>query len=213
MTSQPTAAAAGPTGPTVPRARRLAPDARREEIIAAAARLFAERPWSQVSTVEIAREAGIARGLLNHYFGDKRGLYLAVVRRWLLLPAPDVVPDELPPDLPGRVDIAVGWFLDSVAPQAASHYAVFGTEGVADDLEVAAILDEADDLAARRVLQLVGLDDEDPLARAQVRAYGGLAKATAREWARRGALTREQAHRLLKETLVFLVEEIVGARA
>ena len=87
---------------------------------------------------------------------------------------------------------------------------MFGTEGVADDLEVAAILDETDDLAARRVLQLVGLDDEDPLARAQVRAYGGLAKATAREWARRGSLTREQAHRLLKETLVFLVEEVVG---
>src|SRR6476661_9782637 len=82
--------------------------------------------------------------------------------------------------------ISVGWFLDSVALPAASNYAVFGTEGVADDLEVAAILDQADDLAARRVLQLVGLDDEDALSRAQVRAYGGLAKATAREWARRG---------------------------
>jgi AcrR family transcriptional regulator len=198
-----------PAVATVPRARRLAPDERREEIIAAAARLFEQRPWSQVSTVDIAREAGIARGLLNHYFGDKRGLYLAVVRRWLLVPAPQVVPEDLPTALPDRVDIAVGWFLDSVAPQAASNYAVFGTEGVADDLEVAAILDEADDLAARRTLQLVGLDDEDPLSRAQVRAYGGLAKATAREWARRGELTREQAHRLLRDTLLFLVDEVL----
>ena len=202
-----------PVTATVPRARRLAPDERREEIIQAAARLFEQRPWSRVSTVEIAREAGIARGLLNHYFGDKRGLYLAVVRRWLLLPAPAVAPEDLPESLPERIDIAVGWFLDSVAPQAASNYAVFGTEGVADDLEVAAILDEADDLAAARVLQLVGLDPEDPLARAQVRAYGGLAKATAKEWARRGAMTREQAHRLLRETLLFVVEQIVGAEA
>ena len=191
MTTEPaTGPATGPATATVPRARRLAPDERREEIIQAAARLFEQRPWSQVSTVDIAREAGIARGLLNHYFGDKRGLYLAVVRRWLLLPAPQVVPEELPAALPDRVDIAVGWFLDSVASQAASHYAVFGTEGVADDLEVAAILGEADDLAARRTLQLVGLDDDDALARAQVRAFGGLAKATAKEWARRGALTR-----------------------
>src|SRR6476661_3065798 len=106
--------------------------------------------------------------------------------------------------------ISVGWFLDSVALPAASNYAVFGTEGVADDLEVAAILDEADDLAARRVLQLVGLDDEDALSRAQVRAYGGLAKATAREWARRGAMTREQAHRLLRDTLLFLVDEVLA---
>ncbi|GAA1934630.1 TetR/AcrR family transcriptional regulator [Nocardioides marmoribigeumensis] len=188
----------------------MAPDARREEIITAAARLFEQRPWTQVSTVEVAREAGIARGLLNHYFVDKRGLYLAVVRRWLLVPAPDVVPEDLPEALPDRVDIAVRWFLDSVALPAASNYAVFGTEGVADDLEVAAILDQADDLAARRVLQLVGLDAEDELSRAQVRAYGGLAKATAREWARRGALTREQAHRLLRDTLLFLVDRIVG---
>ena len=206
MTSQPAPA-------TTPRARRLTPDARREEIITAAARLFEQRPWTQVSTVELAREAGIARGLLNHYFGDKRGLYLAVVRRWLLLPAPQVVPEDLPPGLPERVDIAVAWFLDSVERPAASNYAVFGTEGVADDLEVAAILDQADDLAAQRVLQLVGLDDSDELARAQVRAYGGLAKATAREWARRGTMTREQAHRLLRDTLLFLVDEIVGAGA
>lgn len=40
------------------------------------------------------------------------------------------------------------------------------------------ILDEADDLAARRVLQLVGIDADNDLARAQVRCYGGLAKAT-----------------------------------
>ncbi|WP_300388145.1 helix-turn-helix domain-containing protein, partial [uncultured Nocardioides sp.] len=46
------------------RARRLPPDERREQIVACAVRLFGQRPYAQVSAAEIAREAGIARGLL-----------------------------------------------------------------------------------------------------------------------------------------------------
>src|SRR5581483_7319796 len=69
-----------------PRWRRLEPDARREQILDCAVRLFGERPYAAVSTSEIAREAGVARGLLNHYFGTKRDLYLEVVRAMVALP-------------------------------------------------------------------------------------------------------------------------------
>ena len=204
------------------RGRRLPPDQRREQIVECAVRLFGQRPYAQVSAAEIAREAGIARGLLNHYFGDKRALYLEVVRRSVLLPAFEGsgrAPRESrePRDrgaldhaageaaLAERVDRAVGWFLDSVKPQAASYFTVLGSEGVAEDADVARILEEADDLAARRVLELVGLDADDPVARAAVRAYGGLAKATVREWTRTGALSRPQAHRLLRDALLTIV--------
>ncbi|MBN9618575.1 MAG: helix-turn-helix transcriptional regulator, partial [Actinobacteria bacterium] len=64
----------------------MEPDARREQILECATELFGERPYAAVSTGEIAREAGVARGLLNHYFGTKRDLYLEVVRRMVLLP-------------------------------------------------------------------------------------------------------------------------------
>lgn len=193
------------------RGRRLPPDERREQIVAAAARLFQSRPMDQVSTVEIAREAGIARGLLNHYFKDKRGLYLEVIRRSVLLPALEVTPSVVRGDLAHRVDLAVQWFLDSAEPQATSYATVVGPEGVAHDPEVSAILEEADDLAARRVLEVVGIDPDDDLARAQVRCYGGLAKATVREWTRGGSLTREQAHALLRDTLLFVVAEVLPA--
>ena len=199
------------------RGRRLPPDERREQIVACAVRLFGQRPYAQVSTAEIAREAGVARGLLNHYFGDKRGLYLEVVRRSVLLPhyadAPRVVP-ERPLEgtaLEERVDQVVGWFLGSVGPTAASYFTVSGSEGVAEDEEVARILEDADDLAARRVLELVGRDADDDGARAAIRAYGGLAKATVREWVRAEALTRGQAHRLLRDALLGLLRGTLPA--
>lgn len=189
--------------------RRLPPDERREQIITAATRLFGERPYAQVSTVELAREAGVARGLLNHYFRDKRGLYLEVVRHAVLLPLLEEVPSPVRGTREELVDLAVTWFLDSVEPQAASYSTVVGSEGVGDDHEVASILAEADDLAARRVLQLVGHDEEDHLARATIRCYGGFAKATVHEWHRRDNLTREQAHVLLRDVLLFLTAEVL----
>lgn len=191
------------------RGRRLPPDERREQIVAAAARLFQRQPYAQVSTVEIAQEAGIARGLLNHYFQNKRGLYLEVVRRSVLLPDLEVPPSAVSGSVKERVEVAVAWFLDSAEPQAASYATVAGSEGVARDAEVAAILDEADDLAARRVLEVVGLDPDDDVARAQVRCYGGMAKATVQEWSRRGSLSRDQAHALLRDTLLFLVDDVL----
>ncbi|HZY75057.1 MAG TPA: helix-turn-helix domain-containing protein, partial [Jatrophihabitantaceae bacterium] len=69
-----------------PRWRRLGPDERREQILDCAVRLFGERPYAAVSTTDIARAAGVARGLLNHYFGTKRDLYLEVVKAMVQMP-------------------------------------------------------------------------------------------------------------------------------
>lgn len=182
--------------------RRLPPDERRELIIQSASKLFAVLPYSAVSTTDIAREAGITRGLLNHYFTDKRGLYQEVVRRAVLLPTLEALPKTLPGTLEQRVDAAVTWFLDSAEPRSATYLSVIETEGSAND--IAPILRHAEDLAARGVLTLVGLDDSDETLLAVTRAYGGLAKATVYEWLHRETLSREQAHTLLRDVLLFL---------
>jgi AcrR family transcriptional regulator len=51
---------------------------RRQLLIDSARALFAERPYDQVTTSEIAKRAGVAYGLIAHHFTNKRGLYLAV---------------------------------------------------------------------------------------------------------------------------------------
>ena len=191
-----------------PRWRRLEPDARREQILDCAVRLFGERPYAAVSTTDIAREAGVARGLLNHYFGTKRDLYLDVVRKLVLLP--DIADAQVGTGpLKSRVQRSVDWFLDVVSVHGKTFVAVTGAEGVGDDPEIERILAEADDRAARKVLMTVGLDPEVADHRAIIRAYGGLAKAAVREWVRGETLTRDQVHFLLSQALITIVRDVL----
>ncbi|MFI5776296.1 TetR/AcrR family transcriptional regulator [Nocardia sp. NPDC051570] len=188
------------------RRRRLEPDERRAQILDCAIAMFGERPYAAVSTAELAQRAGVARGLINHYFGNKRDLYLAVVRRMVTLPRPGqmIVPTGT---IRERVDASVSWLLDTIGEHGSTWVKVTGHEGVGEDPEVQRILDAADDAAADRLLEMVGLADSahgDEL-RALVRAYGGLVKAAGREWITRGSLNRAQVHHLLADMLLALV--------
>jgi TetR/AcrR family transcriptional regulator, fatty acid metabolism regulator protein len=51
---------------------------RSRAILATASRLFAEKGYSQTTTAEIAREAGVAEGTLFHHFGSKDGIFLTL---------------------------------------------------------------------------------------------------------------------------------------
>lgn len=86
---RPGARAAGPTVPPDPKPflaalEHLAPvnapgDQRRERILRAAQELFAERGYDGASAEAVAERAGVAKGLIFHYFGSKAGLYLTPV--------------------------------------------------------------------------------------------------------------------------------------
>jgi AcrR family transcriptional regulator len=52
-----------------------------ERLIAAAHRAFAEHGFAEVSLDALAAEAGVTRGALHHHFGNKAGLFEAVLRR------------------------------------------------------------------------------------------------------------------------------------
>ncbi|MET0414852.1 MAG: TetR/AcrR family transcriptional regulator [Actinoplanes sp.] len=187
--------------------RRLEPDARREQILSVAVHLFAERGYAEVSTTDVARAAGVARGLINHYFGTKKDLYLDVIRVMLTVPARAVA--DLPDgDLPTRVDAIVTWFLDVVSHHSTSWLAAITAGGMAGDSDVDRVIDEAIDVAADSVLEAVGRSGPSPALHAMARSYVGLATSTAREWVQRGVLTRAQVHRLLAATLLAMVDQV-----
>ena len=60
---------------------RLNPEIRREQIVDAAERVFVGRDPAEVTFEEIAEAAGVSRGLVYNYFGDKQGLVAAVYVR------------------------------------------------------------------------------------------------------------------------------------
>lgn len=56
-------------------------EARREVIIEAAERVFARKPFNQVSIRDIAREAGISHALIYRYFPDQQSLFVETFLR------------------------------------------------------------------------------------------------------------------------------------
>lgn len=65
--------------PPPPR-RRLDPGARTPQILAAALAEFAERGYAGARMASVAARAGIAKGLIYHYFPSKSDLFQATVR-------------------------------------------------------------------------------------------------------------------------------------
>ncbi len=60
---------------------RLSPDTRREQLLELGVRLLSTRALDELSIETLAEEAGISRGLLYHYFGNKQDFHTAVVQR------------------------------------------------------------------------------------------------------------------------------------
>lgn len=175
------------TSPT-PR-QRLEHDERREQILAAARRLFSDRPPAEVSATEVAREAGVARGLLHHYFGGKRELYREVVRSMLRYP---LVPAE-----DADLDTAIDRWLTMVQRNRAAWLAALA----AHDPEVEAVVEAAREDAVERLVARFG---GDPALRPVLRAYSAFAEAATVEWLVRRRLTRSQVHDLCLSTLEHL---------
>jgi AcrR family transcriptional regulator len=94
------------TGPT---SRTRQADARREELLRAALRLFAERGVERTTIADIATATGTAHGLVYHYWASKNELLLAVLDRFSFLRDLRQILD-VSPDLPATevlTDIAV----------------------------------------------------------------------------------------------------------
>jgi AcrR family transcriptional regulator len=72
------AAENGGAGPAA--RRRLAPEERTPQILAAALEEFAEQGYAGASMASAAARAGVAKGLIYHYFPGKADLFKAVVR-------------------------------------------------------------------------------------------------------------------------------------
>ncbi|HWU23903.1 MAG TPA: helix-turn-helix domain-containing protein [Nocardioides sp.] len=197
-----------------PAFRRLEPDERRTQILRSAVQLFGERPYATVSTTELAGAAGVTRGLLHHYFGTKRELYLEVVRTMMFAPDED---DTFAPTgtIHERAGTVVDGLLDLLDRAGPTWVRASGAEGFGSDPEVQEILDRADDAATERTLAAVGFEgttEQRALAHVAVRAYGAMVKAVGRELIERRSMSRPDARRLLTDALVATLESVAPQR-
>jgi AcrR family transcriptional regulator len=85
------------TPPAAVAPRRRDASRSREQLLAAASALFAERGFDRCTTRDVGERAGVDPALIARYFGSKAGLYLACLH--------DELGEAAPADLltPGRV--------------------------------------------------------------------------------------------------------------
>lgn len=83
--------------------------ARRNQILDAAAVLFAQQGFHTTTIKDIAKEAGIADGTIYNYFKNKTALLLAIFNRMRSLVKPDE--DELPQLIAGDLSTFLRSFL------------------------------------------------------------------------------------------------------
>jgi AcrR family transcriptional regulator len=95
---------------------RLENDERRRRLLELGARLFTEHAYDEISMARIAREAGISKALLYHYFPSKQEYFMATLAGGAEALRARVEPDPaLPPAraLAEALDAYLGWIEDN----------------------------------------------------------------------------------------------------
>ena len=180
--------------------RRLTPDARRRAIVHAARALFAERPYGDVTTADVAQAAGVARSLVHHYFGGLRGVFLAVVGDGAAaLAAVRTAGPETPLD--ERLAHNVAAALDVVAANRETWLAVAAHGPAAPDPQIRAIAELAVTRSVERALTVnADVLQDTPATRLALRAFHAFSTEATLAWVT-GQAAREQVEALLVTTL------------
>ncbi len=179
---------------------RLQVDERRSQLIELGLQLFAERSLDELSIDDIARAAGISKGLLYHYFASKRGYYLEVVRA----AAGHLVERTIAAGVdasPAALQDGLDAYLDFVEQNARSFVALM-RGGSGSGPEVLQIVETTRQAIADQILSRLGQDPPTPLLRTALRGWIGLVEAASLDWLERRDLPREQLRALCAQLLV-----------
>ena len=185
---------------TTPKFSRLDPRQRREQILDAANALFAERGYEEVSIEDIASSAGVTRGLVNHYFGARKDVYIALLKR-LGAQREEQLPPPAGRSARARVADNVSRWLDWTAANRTIWLATLGRGEDIADPDVRRVVT---DLVRRAVAILAAhhadIAEDTPRLRYALECWTGLNRAATRRWLG-GEASREATQELLASTL------------
>jgi AcrR family transcriptional regulator len=138
---------------------RMNVDDRRRQLLERGAELFATHSFAELSMARIAREAGISKALLYHYFPSKQDFFVATLEQGAQEIARRTEPDpNLPPleALAGSLDAFLGWIEEN---ELAYRKLM---ESVGSVPEVQALLDDIRNSTSTRILDGLGAGDPPP---------------------------------------------------
>jgi AcrR family transcriptional regulator len=133
---------------------RMSPESRREQLLDLGTRLLATRTLDEVSIELLAEEAGISRGLLYHYFGNKQEFHAAVVRRAVedlhAITAPRDIDDPLE-----QLAVSLGAYVDYVSENHTGYVSLIRAAAGGNE-QLRAIYEDARRSLTSRIFEIAG---------------------------------------------------------
>jgi AcrR family transcriptional regulator len=175
---------------------RLPVDERRAQLLELSTRLFATYSFAELSMARIAREAGISKALLYHYFPSKQELFMATLAQAAAEVSRRTEPD---PDLPPAEALATSLdaFLAWVDENELAYRKLIESAGSVP--EVGALITQIRDRTSARILD--GIGASTPQARAAVRAWLWYMDGAILDWFEHRDLERHELGELLLGSL------------
>ncbi|MGH3361963.1 MAG: TetR/AcrR family transcriptional regulator [Nocardioides sp.] len=198
----------GARAPKPAQRSRLSPEQRRTQLLDLGVSLLATRSLDELTIDVLAEEAGISRGLLYHYFGNKQEFREAVCRRAVA----DLIAQTAPPEGGEpleRLLASVAAYVDYVVANYEGYVSIVrGAAGGNETLRQ--IYEEARAALTDRIFTEDALGEvipDTPAARLMVRAWSAMSEELVLTWVTDPAgVTREQLLGALTASLPGLVD-------
>jgi AcrR family transcriptional regulator len=181
---------------------RLDVDERRRQLLELGAGLFARYSYDELSMAQIAREAGISKALLYHYFPSKQAFFTATLEQAAIELAEATQPDpDLPPveQLAGSLDAYLAW----VERNADAYAKLITSVGAVP--EVRELVERVRDETAGRILAGIAPAGAAPPLRAAVRGWLWFMDGAVLDWLQHRDMDRQRLHGLLLGALLGAV--------
>lgn len=169
---------------------RMENDARRAQLLALGLSIFSTRSYDDVSMEDLARAAGISKGLVYHYFPTKRHFYVAALREAARQLLAQTEPNESdPPE--ERLRKGLEGYLSFVEKHARA-YTTLMRGGMGVDKQVGAVVDKTRAAFVDRFFSAPELRLAlTPAMKLAVRGWVGFVETTALEWLEHREISRD----------------------
>jgi AcrR family transcriptional regulator len=172
-----------------PAYRRLEVEERRDQLLKRGAELFTRYSYDELSMRKIAREAGISKALLYHYFPSKQAFFQATLAQAAEELRARTEPDpKLPPleQLQGSLEA----FLELIDENALAYEKLM--QSATSVPEVRDLVDEVRTRTAERILDGLYSDGAPPRARIAVHGWLWFMDGACLNWIQHRDLSRDE---------------------
>jgi AcrR family transcriptional regulator len=189
---------------TRPAYSRLQTDERRRQLLEAGAKVFTERSYDDASMAEVAREAGISKGLLYHYFPSKRDLFVATLEAAAAELRDITEPDPSKP-VPEQLNAILDTYLAWIEDHADSYAKLLESATGSDD--VRSYMAQMRAGTVERILATLVKGGDPAAIRTAVHGFLWFIDGACLDWLAAKDLTRDQ----LRDMLVTTFAGAIGA--